>query len=189
VKDDDFLDERRKALEDEFFHKENQKKIDGLREDLATAASRDELREASGLEDEAVLDQLSELGLTGKTVAALSLVPLIWVAWADGVIQDNERVAILNAATGKGLDQGTAGHTLLDSWLTTQPDERLFAAWEAYIRALIAQLNGEQTRILRTQIVNFARVIAESAGGFLGIGRVAPSEEKVLARVAAAFDR
>jgi hypothetical protein len=186
---EEFLDERRDALENEFFHKEDQKKIEHLKEGLSKQSTKEELRKASGMSDDAVLDQLVSLGLTGKTVAALSLVPLIWVAWADGTIQDNERVAILNGAHGKGLEEGTPGYALLESWLAKQPDDKLFSAWETYIKTLAAQLNDEQNRLLRTQIVNFARVVAESAGGFLGIGRVAGSEEKVLSRISAAFDR
>jgi hypothetical protein len=186
---EDFLEERRSALENEFFHKEDQKKIADLKQDLHESTTKDELRKVSGMSDDAVLDQLVELGLTGKTVAALSLVPLIWVAWADGVIQDNERIAILNGAHGKGLEEGTPGYTLLEGWLAKKPADALFGAWETYIKTLAAQLNDEQNRLLRTQIVNFARVVAESAGGFLGIGRVSASEEKVLERIGAAFAR
>jgi hypothetical protein len=176
-------DPHRDALENHFYAG------DGDGAGLASSPTKDELRKVSGMTDEAVLDRLVALGLTGKTIAALSLVPLIWVAWADGVIQDNERVAILQGAHGKGLEEGTAGYQLLEGWLARRPDEGLFSAWEAYIKTLTAQLNDEQNRLLRTQIVNFARVVAESAGGFLGIGRVAGSEEKVLARIGAAFDR
>lgn len=183
------LDERRQALENEFFHKENAKKIQGLKDDLHESTKKDELRRVSGMTDDAVLDQLVELGLSGKTVAALSLVPLIWVAWADGVIQDNERVAILNAARGKGLEEGTAGLQLLESWLEKKPEEPLFHAWEQYIKSLASHLNDEQNRLLRTQIVDFARVVAESAGGFLGIGRVSGGEEAVLRRISATFER
>jgi uncharacterized protein involved in outer membrane biogenesis len=93
------------------------------------------------------------LGLSGKTVAALSLVPLITVAWADGAIQDNERDAILHGAAGKGMEAGTDGHELLSSWLAKKPDDSLFEAWEGYIKSLLAQLNDEQTRLLKKQVV------------------------------------
>jgi len=176
-------DQHRDALENQFYAG------GGASAGLASSPTKDELRKVSGMTDEAVLDQLVALGLTGKTIAALSLVPLIWVAWADGVIQDNERVAILQGAHGKGLEEGSAGYQLLEGWLAKRPDETLFSAWEAYIKTLTAQLNDEQNRLLKTQIVNFARVVAESAGGFLGIGRVSGSEEKVLTRIGAAFAR
>jgi hypothetical protein len=185
----DLMDERRSALEDEFFHKEDQQKLAAMKDKLAAQATKDELRKVSGMTDDDVLDKLVGLGLSGKTVAALSLVPLIYVAWADGTIQDNERDAILHGAQGKGLEAGSAGHELLSSWLAKQPGDSLFEAWEGYIGSLIAQLNDEQTRLLKKQVVNFASLVAGSAGGFLGVGKVSGAETKALARIEAAFVR
>src|SRR6476660_1945597 len=104
------LEERGKALENQFYEKENAQKLD-------TQSSKDELRKASGMTDDTVLEKLVALGLRGNTIAALSLVPLIQVAWADGKIQDNERTAILQGAHGKGLEKGTPGYELLQTWL------------------------------------------------------------------------
>jgi hypothetical protein len=189
VSDKDFLDERRAALEDEFFHRENEKKLAKLKEQLTASETKEELRKASGMTDEAVLDRLVALGLRGPTVAALSLVPLVAVAWADGELQDKEREQILHAAEAKGMGAGTPGHELLTSWLQKKPDDSLVDAWEGYMKALLAQLNDEQVRILKNQIIGFAKVIAESAGGFLGFGKVAGSEEKVMARIESAFKK
>lgn len=185
----DIMDERRSALEDEFFHKQDQAKLEAMKAKLSSQATKDELRKVSGMTDDAVLDKLVALGLDGKTVAALSLVPLIAVAWADGEIQDSEREAILHGAQGKGMEDGTPGYALLTTWLTKKPDERLFDAWIGYIQSLTSQLNDEQTRLLKKQILNFSGTIAGSAGGFLGIGKVSGSEEKVLAKIEAAFTR
>ena len=107
------LEERGRALENQFYDKENQDKLAAMKDKLDTQRSKDELRKASGMSDDAVLDRLVALGLRANTIAALSLVPLIQVAWADGEIQDNERTAILQGAHGKGLEQGTAGYELL----------------------------------------------------------------------------
>lgn len=183
------LEERGRALEDQFYEKENQQKLVAMKDKLDTQRSREELRKASGMTDDAVLDKLVALGLNAKTIAALSLVPLISVAWADGEIQDNERIAILQGAHGKGLEQGTDGYELLQSWLSGQPSEELFAAWEAYIKALAGQLNEEQNRLLKNQIVGFAKMVAAAAGGILGFGKVSSSEEKVLHRIEGAFPK
>jgi len=189
VSEHDFLDERRAALEEEFFHRENEKKLAALKVQLSASETKDELRKVSGMTDEAVLDQLVALGLRGATVAALSLVPLVAVAWADGELQDNERTQILHAASAKGMGPGTPGHEILSTWLSRKPDDSLVDAWQAYMASLLVQLNDEQIRVLRNQIVGFAKVIAESAGGFLGIGKVAGSEQKVIERIEAAFKR
>src|SRR3954468_6960514 len=99
-----------------------------MKHKLDAKASKDELRRASGMTDDAVLDKLVGLGLRANTIAALSLVPLIQVAWADGTVQDNERTAILQGAHGRGLEQGSAGYELLQSWLKKQPGGELLDA-------------------------------------------------------------
>jgi len=186
---DNSLEERGRALENQFFDKENKAKLAAMKDKMEGQQSREELRKASGMTDEAVLDKLVHLGLRANTIAALSLVPLIHVAWADGTIQDNERNAILQGAHGKGLEQGTDGYELLQTWLSKKPDDELFDAWEAYIKALAGQLNDEQNRLLKNQIVGFAKMVATSAGGILGFGKVSGTEEKALARIEAAFAR
>ena len=183
------LEERGRALENQFYEKENQEKLAAMKHKLDAQQSKEELRKASGMTDDAVLDRLVGLGLRANTIAALSLVPLIQVAWADGTIQDNERVAILQGAHGKGLEEGSDGYELLQSWLKRQPGDELFTAWESYIKSLAAQLNDEQNRLLKNQIVGFAKLVAASAGGILGFGRVSTTEEAVLHRIEAAFNR
>jgi hypothetical protein len=183
------LEERGRALEDEFFSKEDAKKIDALKDKLDSQRSRDDLRKASGMTDDAVLDKLVALGLSAQTITALSLVPLVTVAWADGSVQDNERAAILQAAHGKNLESGSAGYKLLEGWLSKKPEGSLLDAWEAYMKALAGQLNDEQNRMLKSQIVGFAKIIAQSAGGILGIGKVSKGEEQAIARIEGAFAR
>jgi len=183
------LEERGRALENEFYDKQDKEKLAAMKTKLDAQSGREELRKASGMTDDAVLDKLVGLGLRGNTIAALSLVPLIEVAWADGEIQDNERSAILQGAHGKGLEQGSDGYELLQSWLNSKPKPALIEAWEAYIKALTGQLNDEQNKLLRNQIVGFAKMVAAAAGGFLGIGKVSAAEEKVLHRIEAAFAR
>lgn len=183
------LEDRGRALEDQFFDKENQQKLAAMKEKMDSQRSREDLRKASGMSDDAVLDKLVALGLRSNTIAALSLVPLIAVAWADGEIQDNERTAILQGAHGKGLEAGTDGYEVLQTWLKTKPSAELFSAWESYIKALTTQLNEEQNRLLKNQIVGFAKMVAAAAGGILGFGKVSGDEEKVLDRIEAAFPR
>jgi hypothetical protein len=183
------LEERGRALENQFYEKQNTEKLASMKLKLELQQSKEDLRKASGMSDDGVLERLVGLGLRANTIAALSLVPLIQVAWADGTIQDNERTAILQGAHGKGLEDGSDGYELLQTWLKKQPADDLFIAWEAYIKALAAQLNDEQNRLLKNQIVGFAKMVAAAAGGILGFGKVSSSEEKVLHRIEAAFQR
>lgn len=181
------LEQRRIALEEEFFRQDNAKKLEMLREKQARAAIKESLRLESGMTDEGVLDKLVDLDISAETVHALSLVPLVMVGWADGKMQDNEREAILHGAVSKGIDKGSASYELLDNWLQNKPSEELFGAWEGYIAALLSHLTSQQRTVLATQVVDRARDVAKSAGGFLGIAAISDAEESVLDRLAAAF--
>src|SRR6476620_6063388 len=126
MSDHSSLEERGRALENQFYEKQDQEKLAAMKSKLDAQQSKEDLRKASGMSDDAVLDKLVALGLRANTIAALSLVPLIQVAWADGTIQDNERTAILQGAHGKGLEQGTDGYELLQTWLAKKPSSDLF---------------------------------------------------------------
>jgi hypothetical protein len=183
----EFLRERRESLEEEFFHKLQTEQIARLRDELDRKQTRQELRASSGISDDALLDRLVELGMGGGTLAALSMVPLVHVAWCGGAVQDKERAAVLKAAHESGIDEGGAAHAVLDSWLARKPSAQLFEAWAAYTRALAGKLSAQQRDELRDQIAGQARRVAEAAGGFLGVHRVSKEEEAALARIRAAF--
>ena len=184
---DDFLGDRRMALEEAFFRKENEKQLTELRAELSAKKSKEELRTASGITDDEALDHLVALGVSGQTLAALSLVPLIHVAWADGKMDAREREAILMAATGKGIEPRSASYTLLAGWLEANPDPILFDAWRAYIKELASSLVPGQRGLLKSQILAFAQTVAESAGGFLGMKTVSAAEKTALAEIESAF--
>jgi len=52
------------------------------------------------------LDSLIASGISPDTIAAVSLIPLVAVAWADKKLEAKERDAILNAATEAGISAG-----------------------------------------------------------------------------------
>jgi uncharacterized tellurite resistance protein B-like protein len=182
------LDDRRKALEEKFFKDLEAKQIEELRAKKAKESTKEALRKASGMSDEQVLDRLVELGISADTVSAMSLVPLIQVAWADGEVHENERNAIVHFAEGKGIEKDSAAHLLLTKWLDKRPGADLLDAWVSYIHALDEHLTAEQRKILKRQVIDKARTIAESAGGFLGFNKISREEEEMLARLESAFD-
>ena len=186
---DEFLANRKRALEDEFFRKEEAKKLARMRKKIAQKETRDALKAASGIADEPILDRLAELGLTAETVAALALAPLVHVAWADGKVQKDEREAILEAAHAKGIDKKSPAYELLAEWLGPGEPPRLYETWAGYIRALGEKLTDDQARKLQTQIVGFARAIAGSSGGLLGVGKISGAEQVALAEIEQAFER
>lgn len=183
------LRQRGLGLEEEFFAKRNQEKLQALREKLAAEARVAELAAATGIHNEEVLAQLHELDIGPGTFAAIALVPLIEVAWADGKLDDAERAAVLKAAIAEGVDPDGPAHTLLDSWLASRPGPPLRAAWFAYVRAFCGRLSSEARRELQNTVLGNARSVAEATGGFLGLGnKISPMEEQVLNDLRGAFE-
>ncbi len=177
---EEILRGRRKALEESFFAKQNEKLRRALREQEAAKARKEALAAASGISDDAVLEQLIALDIATDTVAALALVPLVEVAWADGSIDEKERAAILAAAEQTGLEKGGASHELLQNWLAARPDQEVRRAWKDYVSALSSTLSAEPKQALKEQVIGHARGVAEAAGGFLGLGSKVSSKEKAV---------
>lgn len=182
---DEFLGDRRKALEESFFAKESEKLREALQEKEQAQAKRQALSAASGITDDAVLEELIALDIRSDTLAALSLVPLVEVAWADGTIEDDERSAILSAAKEAGLSGESAA--LLDGWLVTRPSHEVVSAWKDYVAALASTMDAAAKDKLKQDLLGRARTVAESAGGFLGIGKISIEEEAKLEALARAF--
>jgi hypothetical protein len=186
---DEFLGDRKKALEESFFAKENQRLLERMREEKRKLAAKDALAGASRIQDDALLDRLVELEIGPDTWTALSLIPLVEVAWADGVLEARERRAILEAAANTGVTPGKASYDLLETWLGQRPDARLLEAWGEYVVGIAARLDETGRRTLHDEILGGARRIAQAAGGILGLGNKISSEEQaVLDRLDRAFD-
>jgi uncharacterized protein DUF533 len=177
---DDLFGDRRKALEDAFFAKQNEKARQELRAKHEGRARREALTAASGIRDDRVLDALASLGLGSETLAALSLVPLVEVAWADGAVDAKERAAILATVEQQGIPRQSPAHQLLEEWLSKPPEPRLLVTWKEYVKALASADAGALTA-LRGDVLGRARAVAEAAGGFLGLGsKISKAEEKML---------
>ncbi len=183
------LDERRKALEEAFFRKENEK----LRADLRRTREREERKEslakASGLHEDEILESLTDLGIGGDTIAAMSVVPLVAVAWADGHMDEREVDAILKGAAEHGIEAGSAAYDLLKSWTQAPPGAELMETWKSYIGAVCAEVSAEQRWRLEEHIIGRAQAVAAAAGGFLGIGKISGEETTVLETMRDAFKR
>jgi hypothetical protein len=135
-----------------------------------------------------VLDELLTLGLTAETMLALSLIPLVEVAWADGSIAAAERTALLEACAELGIASGSIGYQLVEKWLATAPGPELLNGWKTYVAALCEKMDSAAKESFKSDILGRARRVAESAGGLLGLGqKVSASEKAMLDQLAGAF--
>jgi len=185
---EEFLGDRRKALEEEFFAKHNRQLLQQLRQTTAAGRQKEALAAATGITDAAVLEQLAALDLSSETLAALSLVPLVEVAWADGSLDAKEQSALLAAAEQTGLSKNSASYQLLEEWLREQPSPKLLETWKAYVAILSSTLNDQAKHASKQDLLGRARLVAEAAGGFLGLGkRISSAEQAVLTELEQAF--
>jgi tellurite resistance protein len=177
----DSLSERRRALENAYFARHDREVIERRR-------NEQELLEASGVQNVGLLRHLLELGITADTLEAMAMVPLLFVAWADGRVDDAERVKILEAAKHAGLERGSSAHQVLEAWLAAPPDQDLLDTWADYTAAIASLLPANIRTALRNEVLRVSRDVAEASGGFFGLGnRVSASEQKAIDRIEAAF--
>lgn len=185
---DDALTDRRKELEETFFAKQNQELIDKLRAQKQKALDKAGIQEITGIKNEEVLEKLVSLKLDRETISALSLFPLIQIAWADGAVDAREQAAVLSAADASGIGKGSSAHTLLESWLKLKPPAALENAWSNYVKALVEGMSAGEKLALRSELLNKARAVAEASGGILGMGsKISKAESDTLTRLEAAF--
>ncbi len=183
-----FLAKRGRVLEEEFFHKENQRLLEQLRQMKRMQESKEALAETSGITDDAILQSLLDLHIDAQTLAALALVPLIEVAWADGYLDEKEKQAILAAAHDSGFEKGHVAYEVLENWLTQQPKPKLLETWVEYIKELNGQWSEEEQQSLKTSLLGRARSVAEASGGYLGLGfKVSKTEAAMLKTLEEAF--
>jgi len=185
----DYMDQRRSALENAFFRQQDEAARERLRAKTDAESLRAMLSTASGVTDEAVLDELVRIDITPETVAAIGIIPLAAIAWADREMDERERAAILKAAAEFGIAESHPAHDLLQNWLTQPLSDDVIDAWKQYIAAVSASMNPEASAALRRDLIGRATKVAEAAGGFLGLGnKVSDVERRTLHELDAAFD-
>jgi hypothetical protein len=175
-------------LLDSFFLKEDQKLIEKQRAMRKLKETKEELAKASGIKNDAILQKLVELNVRPETLASLTLVPLVEVAWADGSVDENEKKAVLAAVERHGFSKGSTDYDLVTQWMTHRPAPALLEAWMHYVQGLCEQLSPEEIKTLKEDLVGHTRNIAMASGGFLGLGnKISKSEEDILKKLEGAF--
>ena len=182
----EFLGDRRKALEETYFAKHNRALFERLR---AASEANAELSPASGSAADSRIKRSAAIGTDSKSLAALSLVPLVAMAWAGAGVDDKERSMVLSWAAELGLTEGDPAYQSLEGWLAEPPTPELLAAWKRdYVGPLSLALSQEARRELKTQILGRARAVAHASGAFSGIGQTLSSaEQAIIEEIESAF--
>ena len=180
---EDKLESRLQSLEDEIFYQIDLKLMEKLRIDSQQEKKRQQLSKLMHVEDEATLDGLIEQGIDHNSVAALLLVPLTVVAWADGRITGEERSTVIEIAAKYAKEDSEKFVDVVKQWLDHEPSEALWDAWLAYIRALREQSLGPATEMLSEKLIDHAQEVAEASHSFLSFSRINAEKQQALDRV------
>jgi hypothetical protein len=124
----DAFRKREIGLEDAFFKQRDEQLLQKLRDELSAMEERQKLAHVSGIVEEQVLSSLAGAGVRAETLAAVSFIPMIEVAWSDGSIAPEEREAVLNAAAAQGIPADSAALRIINHWLEQRPDARIIEA-------------------------------------------------------------
>jgi len=171
-----------------FFFEQDQRLLEAFRQRTEKMTRRAQLAQVSGIQDEAVLDRLIELDVGPETLAAMAVVPLVYVAWADGQVQAKEREAIIAAAQAAGIQAQDGRYPLLEHWLRRKPGAELIDAWKHYVQGLCKRLDQHGIEQIKHDLLDLAGKVAQAAGGFLGLGnKISPAERARLDELQQAF--
>ena len=179
----DSLRQREIALENVFFHRVDKQLLADIRADFSRMGMRAALREATLIVDDLLLDELIRMEVTPLTLSAVSLSPVILIAWADGQVDPKERKAILKIALADGVSSESPVWKLIESWLVHRPSPELAASWWRYITHVSHSLTTEARSIWLNHLIDQAKVVAKASGGFLGIGAISAEERRIIERL------
>lgn len=75
--------------------------------------------------DAEIKESLATLGFTPENCRVLMLLPLVYVAWADGKLEEVE-IARIDEIAKEKFHLGTRGLAILDNWLIERPSREYF---------------------------------------------------------------
>jgi hypothetical protein len=136
-------------------------------------------------DDPKLKEAMETLQLTPKSFRLMPLFPMIYIAWADGKLQQEEVDKILEIAEENDLTEGD-GAGILSLWLKTEkrPSDEFFVSG---LRLTAAVLKYAQTSY-KNNLVELCESVAEASGGAFGVSTVSGEEKKALVQIAELLD-
>jgi hypothetical protein len=183
----DGLSKRAAIMELSYAFESNRRLLEAGREQAQKEAELEALKGASQVTDQHVLNELVDCGVRADSLYLLTLMPLVHVAWSNGYVTRDERVAVLKAAERDGIRNDSPGFKVLEGWLTKKPDASVFRTWKDYVAAIRMFLSPESFAALHCTTLGRAWNVADAAGGLLGFFKVSRAEEAAIEELNLAF--
>lgn len=187
---DRIFGDREKAMEADYFRKEEARLLEKLRQkanlDEIAAALRDKLQ----VDNPDLLATVRDLGINADSAAAFLVAPLVQVAWAEGKVRKDEQEAVLKLARGRGIEENSPAELQLREWMANRPSDALFDASIKTIKAAFAVLPARERHERIERMIDACRTVAEASGTEiahqLGLGTgVSKSEASLLDAISA----
>lgn len=139
----------------------------------AVALQRERLEAERDASEAALKKRIALLGFEGEAERIFDLLPLVHVAWADGKVQAGERATILNLLRIRGIPVGEAYQTM-EALLEERPSNEYL---EESLEVLKEVLDGKDNPEAKKTVVGLCILVAEAAGGLLGLFNPVSKEE------------
>ena len=184
----DLLGERGRSQEAEYFRRRDQELLDRARQAEQAAARRRQLATTLGIDDDANVAKLAELGFDAATAPLLDIVPAIQVAWADGSLPAKERAEIERILARPGLtDAARMGSGMVATWLSRQPGADLYRLAIEALRLRLARMDADTRKRVVSTIIDDCNAVAAASGGVFGLGAHSNAESERIKELAAAL--
>jgi hypothetical protein len=184
----DSLGDRGRSLEDDYFRRKDRELLDRAREQEALAASRRELAESLGVDEDATIAALASLGFGATTAPLLEIVPAVQVGWADGSLPAAERAEIERLLAQPSRQAAAqAGSRMVNEWLARPLGADVSRLATEALRLRAARLDGEARTSFVRRIVEDCNAVAGASGGVFGVGARSSAEADRIREIAAAL--
>ena len=180
---DDALADRRRATEDDYFRKRDQQLIDDMRMQTEEKAARKRLSQRVGVADETLLQRIEAIGFSDESVPLLHVLPLIEVAWIEGIPSPEVEEHITMAARDHAVDASSHADRQLQEWLGSRPSDALFNEALHMISAIIQPWTAVQRERYVQTLLERCTEVAAASGGILGFGKISWRERELLDRI------
>jgi hypothetical protein len=186
----DVFKDRERGLEEEFFRKEDAKRLEKMRETAKLQEIAGALAEILKVQSPELLSRTIALGINRDNAPAFLLAPLVQVAWAEGKVTEPEREAILRFARDRGIEKGSPAEAQLLAWLQSRPPQAAFDTAIEVIKAGLAEFPPKEREERIARMIQICREVSEASGGIakaLGGSGISREEKSVLDVVSAAL--
>jgi len=182
------LEKRGLALENSFFIQKDRLTISNLNQRKKGLEKLEELKKYTGVKDETVLKNAMDHGLSPSTLYAFIYFPIVYVAWADDLLDNKEKNKIRLISKELGIYYQDDSVAQIEYWLQNPPTEETFKAWKGFFDEYRKNIKPIQLEKLNQQIIERAKSVARSSGIFPFIGDISRKEKIFLDKLNRVLD-